>query len=116
MKVLALYDRIIIVRGDIMHNKRISKIIYFDKETIRNILQEFDHGELLKKTDYSTTVQNQGSIKVEASAKIKLDVPLISRISFLFTGQLDASYLIKRDILQLFHQPRFLNLKELKKN
>ena len=25
----------------------INKIIYFDKETIRNILQEYDHGERL---------------------------------------------------------------------
>lgn len=29
----------------------INKIIYFDKETIRNILQERDRGELLRTTD-----------------------------------------------------------------
>lgn len=77
--------------------KTINKIIYFDKETIRNILQEQDHGELSKKTDISSSVQNEGSVSAEASAKLKLDVPLISRISFLFSGKIDASYMVKRD-------------------
>lgn len=77
--------------------KSINKIIYFDKETIRNILQEQDHGELSKTTDISTSVQNEGSVSAEASAKLKLDVPLLSRISFLFSGKIDASYMIKRD-------------------
>ncbi|MBE6784914.1 MAG: hypothetical protein E7538_01585 [Ruminococcaceae bacterium] len=77
--------------------KTINKIIYFDKETIRNILQEQDHGELSKTIDISSSVQNEGSVSAEASAKLKLDVPLISRISFLFSGKIDASYMIKRD-------------------
>lgn len=80
-----------------MARKTISKIIYFDKETIRNILQERDRGELLRKTDVSSSVQNSGSVTAEASAKLKLDVPLISRISFLFSGKMEASYIIKRD-------------------
>lgn len=33
----------------------------------------------------------------EASAKLKLEVPLVSRISFLFTGKIGASYVVKRD-------------------
>ena len=82
---------------DLMTKKSINKIIYFDRETIRNILQEQDHGKLSKTTDVSSSMQNQTSITVEASAKLKLEVPLISRISFLFTGKLDASYVIKRD-------------------
>ena len=60
-------------------------------------MQERDHGELSHKTDVSSSVQNQGSIEAEASAKLKLDVPLISRISFLFSGKIEASYIIKRD-------------------
>lgn len=75
----------------------INKIIYFDKETIRNILQEREHGELSTVTDVSSTAQTQASIATEASAKLKLEVPLVSRISFLFTGRIDASYIIKRD-------------------
>lgn len=80
-----------------MAKKAINKIIYFDKETIRNILQERDHGELSRITDVSSTVQTQASITTEALAKLKLEVPLVSRISFLFTGKIDASYVIKRD-------------------
>ena len=80
-----------------MAKKAINKIIYFDKETSRNILQERDHGELSKVTDISSTAQAQASFATEASAKLKLEVPLVSRISFLFTGKIDASYVIKRD-------------------
>lgn len=75
----------------------INKIIYFDKETIRNILQERDQGELSRKTDVSSVLQMQESIEAEASAKLKLNVPLISRIYFLFTGKIKASYVAKRD-------------------
>lgn len=80
-----------------MAKKAINKIIYFDKETIRNILQERDHGELSRVTDVSSTTQVQATIATEASAKLKLEVPLVSRISFLFTSKIDASYVIKRD-------------------
>lgn len=80
-----------------MSKKVINKIIYFDKETIRNILQERDHGELSRTTDVSSTIQNQTSVSTEASAKLKLEVPFVSRISFLFSGKIDASYIIKRD-------------------
>lgn len=79
------------------NSKPINKIIYFDKETIRNILQEQDCGELSKVTDISSTSQIQSSITTEASAKLKLEVPLISRILFLFTGKINASYIGKRD-------------------
>lgn len=80
-----------------MANEVINKIIYFDKETIRNILQERDHGDLSRVTDVSSTAQTQASINTEVSAKMKLEVPLVSRISFLFTGKIDTSYIIKRD-------------------
>lgn len=80
-----------------MAKEAINKIIYFDKETIRNILQERDHGELSRVTDVSSIAQVQTSIATEASAKLKLEVPLVSRISFLFTGKIDASYVIQRD-------------------
>ena len=75
----------------------INKIIYFDKETIRNILQERERGELVRKIDVSSSVQNNAAITAEASAKLKLDVPFISRISFLFSGKMEAAYILKRD-------------------
>lgn len=83
--------------GGKVTSTKINKIIYFDKETIRNILQEREHGELSKTTDISSTIRNEGSVSAEASAKLKLEVPFVSRISFLFTGKINASYVIKRD-------------------
>lgn len=78
-----------------MAKKEIRKIIYFDKETIRNILQEQHHGDYSKTTESSSSIQSEGEI--ESSAKIKLDVPFISRLSFLFSGRIAASYVVKRD-------------------
>lgn len=97
-----------------MSDKRINKIIYFDKETIRNILQERDRGELIKKSDISTTIQNGGSVKAEASAKLKLDVPLLSRISFMFSGKIDASYVVRKDGLTTITSTEISEFEKLK--
>lgn len=78
-----------------MSKTEIRKIVYFDKETIRNILQEQHHGEYSKKTELNSSVQSEG--KIEASVKVKLDVPFIKRLSFLFSGRISASYIFKRD-------------------
>lgn len=80
-----------------MKKETVNKIIYFDKETIRNILQEKYHGEMSKKTDIFTSTQSQGAISAEASAKVKLEVPFLSRIAFVFNGKLEASFIAKRD-------------------
>lgn len=73
----------------------IRKIIYFDKETIRNILQEQHHGSYSKTTESSSSIKSNG--EVETSTKIKLDVPFILRLSFLLSGRIAASYVVKRD-------------------
>ena len=78
-----------------MSKKEIRKIIYFDKETIRNILQEQHHGDFSKTVEASSSVQNEGEI--DLSTEIKLDVPFIKRLSFLISGRIAASYIVKRD-------------------
>lgn len=78
-----------------MGENAINKIIYFDKETIQNILQEQNHGNVLNTTDVSTSIRNEGNI--ETSAKVELGVPFLSRLGFLFSGKLSASYIAKRD-------------------
>lgn len=78
-----------------MNRKSINKIIYFDKETIQNILQEQNHGSVLNTTDISTSIRNTGNI--ETSAKIESGVPFWSRLGFLFSGKLSVSYIAKRD-------------------
>lgn len=99
-----------------MEKEKINKIIYFDKETIRNILQERDHGELSHKIDVSSTMQTKGLLATETSAKLKLDVPLVSRISFLLTGKIEASYVVSRDTTTTISSTEiseFENLKSL---
>lgn len=75
----------------------INKIIYFDKETIRNILQEYDHGERSDKKDILSSVQSNGNVEIESTAQVQLNVPFFSRLQFLITGKISASYMIKRD-------------------
>ena len=78
-----------------MGEMAINKIIYFDKETIQNILQEQEHGSVLHTTDISTSIKSDGNI--ETSAKVNLSVPFWSRLGFLFSSKLAVSYIAKRD-------------------
>lgn len=94
-----------------MAKKAINKIIYFDKETIRNILQERDHGELSRVTDISSAAQVQTSITTEASAKLKLEVPLVHEFLFCLPVKLMRLMLSKETAQQLYHQRKFLNSK-----
>lgn len=71
-----------------MAKQSINKIIYFDKETIRNILQEQEKRQVSAKTDVNATIQSQGNIGMEISSKVKLDVPFFARLSFLFSAKL----------------------------
>lgn len=76
-------------------SKEINKIIYFDKETIRNILQEQNRGA--KTTQTETTTSTEATAEINAEAKIKLSVPFIDRLSFLFSGKIGTAFVIKKD-------------------
>lgn len=80
-----------------MPKKPINKIIYFDKETIRNILQEWEKGQVTKKTDVNAAIHSQGSIGMDVSSKVKLDIPFFARLAFLFSAKLEASFVSKID-------------------
>lgn len=95
-----------------MKNKKISKIIYFDKETICNILQEYDRGSYTKTLDVSSTLQSEGA--VETGAKIKLDVPFWDRIGFLFSGRIAASFIVKRDSMTTISSTEISEFEKLK--
>jgi lipid-binding SYLF domain-containing protein len=82
-----------------MRNHQTRKIIYFDKETIRNILQERNKGNKQTQTEVSTSVQSSAEVEVEAS--VKVNMPIILRLSFLFTGRMGAKFLIRRDVKPL---------------
>ena len=78
-----------------MGKRQVRKIIYFDKETIRNILQERNKGNKQTQTEVSTSVQSSAEVEVEAS--VKVNMPIMLRLSFLFTGRMGAKFLIRRD-------------------
>lgn len=75
----------------------INKIIYFDKETIRNILQQYYKGS--KQT--VTNEKDSGSIKlennIEAEASIKIPLPFFSRLKFLFSSKIASEYIAQFD-------------------
>lgn len=75
--------------------EKLNKIIYFDKETISNILQELNKGNKTIHTDTSSTIKGTGEVEIEN--KINLSVPFLKRISFLFSGKLSAMYIKQRD-------------------
>ena len=77
--------------------KQITKIIYFDKETILNILQERNKGRKQTQTGTASSVQAAAEIEAEAGAKFDVNMPFIMRLSFLFSGRMSAKFLLKRE-------------------
>ena len=71
----------------------INKIIYFDKETIRNILQEYNKGTKKSTTASNSTASFRTEGNVEGTAEIRFQIPLIARIKFLFSGKISANYI-----------------------
>ena len=73
-----------------MEKNKINKIIYFDKETIQNILQEQNKGEKSKNTNLHSSIKSEGD--VELSAKVDLNLPFFKRLGFLFSGKRASKY------------------------
>lgn len=75
----------------------LTKIIYFDKETINNILQERNKGSRTTQIDMSSSMSATTEASVEASSKVKMEVPFFARLSFLFTGKMALAYALSKD-------------------
>ena len=73
----------------------INKIIYFDKETIQNLLQEYNKG--VKKTTVNSSTEASVGLEsnVGVETKVKLGVPFWARVSFLFSSKLSANFISK---------------------
>lgn len=97
-----------------MRKKQINKIIYFDRETIRNILQEWEKGQVSQKTDVSSTLQTEGNLSMDVSAKVKLEVPFFARLSFLFSGKLGTAFISKSDSLTTISSTEISEFEKLK--
>lgn len=97
-----------------MAKKAISKIIYFDKETIRNILQEQNKGTRVKQKDFSTSLD--ASTEISGEAKINIGIPFIERLSFLFSGKLKASAIMKKESSTTITSTEISEFESLKSN
>ncbi len=96
---------------DIIH-----KIIYFDKETIRNILQEYDKGNksIVKSSKESADLDLQS--QVSADMQFKLNMPLLLRIKFLFSNKISSSYISKFDSITTISSTEISEFEKIKNN
>lgn len=92
--------------------ENINKVVYFDKETINNVLQELDKGD--KSTKVDTNVSTSQSAKAYANVKIKLSTPILKRLSFLFTGEMELSYIRQKDKTTTITSTEISEFKRLK--
>ena len=75
--------------------QNLNKIVYFDRETINNILQEKNKGNKVIEIGSMTSLKGNGQLDVDA--QVKLSVPLIKRIAFLFSGKISVNILKQYD-------------------
>lgn len=68
------------------------KLIYFDRETIQNILQLKYEGSILRQKISKNEFELNNQLGNEI--KIGLDVPFFQRIKFLFTNKIDIKYIL----------------------
>lgn len=83
---------------DKISGTQIGKIIYFDKETISNILQKRNKGLLSNQQDSHTSKSLETSASTMLDASVSFSVPLLSRLKFLFTSSLLAKYVRESDV------------------
>ena len=75
--------------------QNLNKIVYFDRETINNILQKKNKGNKVIEIGSMTSLKGNGQLDVDA--QVKLSVPLIKRIAFLFSGKISVNILKQYD-------------------
>lgn len=81
-----------------MYNEELmEKIIYFDKETINNILQQENKGDFTKITDTQRMRSVAGSAGVEAKTSTTIAIPILARLKIALTGKVEADFLMKHD-------------------
>lgn len=95
-----------------MTEEKIHKIIYFDKETIRNILQERNKGEKTHTLDSSTSFQRDSTI--ETAGEVELSTPFLVRLKFLLSSKMDIKYIVKKDETTTISSTEISEFEELK--
>ena len=78
-------------------DEKLRKIVYFDKETIKNILQEKHRGRRTSESIETKETANYGDLTVDGGAKIDIGMPVLARIKFAVSGKMSGKYLIQKD-------------------
>lgn len=73
--------------------RHFSKIIYFDRETIQNTLQQVNRGVKVSEKQAKTESKVEANLNVETT--INLGVPIWDRFKFLLTGKIGLNFLIE---------------------
>lgn len=75
--------------------KVLNKIIYFDKETISNMLEELNRGDKISETNKSRSSNISGELS--SGSKINIGMPFSKRLKFLISGELSIDYIKRYD-------------------
>jgi len=79
--------------------QRHRKIVYFDKETVGNMLQQLHGGTVANVSSRLTGSETKAEVDTEADAQVDLHMPLVARFKFAITGKLSATYVKKSSSL-----------------
>ena len=128
-KIIGILTLFLAMTGESLDNKRNQKIVYFDKETIGNLLQQNFGGSLSVSESSDSRASFATNGNVSASTSINLSVPFAARVKFLFSGRISAFYIKQtsslisvtstdisqfeeiRDGLELFKSKNLYNIK-----
>ena len=94
--------------------ENVNKIIYFDSETIKNSLQELDKGESINKSLDSRKTEVDANIEI--GGKIKIGVPFVERLGFLFSGKISGRYIKNKENLTTITSTELSEFERIKKH
>ena len=73
-----------------------------------------NEGEKVYKSESTSTFKFKGDLNIGGELKIKINIPFLSRLKFLFTGKIDASYLRQKDSLTSITSTEISEFEKLK--
>lgn len=91
----------------------VSKIIYFDKETLRNSLEEYNGGFVYNRLTKETGRDSAALGKVEST--IGLSIPFFEKLKFLFNVNIYHNYLKRKDSKVILTSTEISEFKKIEK-
>lgn len=95
---------------------KFNKIIYFDKETIRNILQEYNKGTKSTVNSSKESANFNSQLETSADIQLKIKIPLLLRIKFFFTSKISSTYISQFDSVTTITSTEISDFEKIKGN